>query len=543
MATRETGKQRASRIPLDYYKRPNRLERWKGTLALLALLASVGAAAAAWILQDGGRPYASRGPVAAVHAAWDNNCEACHAGFRPVSKSAAMAALFPASGGHAADLNCRQCHEGTAHHTDPAQLDALTPSCGGCHRDHRGRDASLVQMPDSDCTRCHSDLKASTVEGKASFENAITGLADKGQGHPDFRSLKSDPGRLKFNHRLHMLPGQVLEPGQAKPWTLGRIADKTARERYAAAPWQADKSDAAPVVLDCGSCHRRDAGDFGITPANRPEGLASAALTPRAAGDYVLPINYETHCAACHPLTFDANLKGKDGQPVSVPHRLQPDEVKDFVRGAYVAAYGNKSLDQRVADAAKAGPKPSRPLPGKLTAEEQAALDSAGNESQKAEQFLFKADVARADGYLTSGKSACGECHVFDTAGESKRVLPVQVNNVWLRHAKFSHVAHRAFDCRGCHANAYAYEADGKTLNKNASVDHSDVLIAGVDNCRQCHAPAAGVRSDCGECHLYHNGSGDHSLQGLGAAARDPGGAEKPRRFSDVSQFLRGTAD
>jgi hypothetical protein len=541
MASRETGKQRATRIPLDYFKHPNRLERWKGMLALIALLVSVGVAAAAWLLRDGGRPYISRGPVASVHAAWDNNCEACHAGFQPINKSGATAVFFANPGSHDSTVNalCENCHNGTVHHA--SQLDAMTPTCGGCHRDHRGRDSSLVWLPDSDCTQCHSNATASMKEAKSEYANVITGFADKSQGHPDFRSLKSDPGRLKFNHRLHMLPGQVLEPGQASPWTLGKIADKTARERYANAPWQSDKSDSAAVVLDCASCHRRDAGDLGIDLAKPPEGVATADLTPRAAGAYMLPVNYEIHCSACHPLSFDAKLKNKDGQPLAVPHHLQPNEVQNFVWGAYADAYSKKDLDQRIADALKAGPKPSRPLPGKLTAEEQAARDTVGRESLEAEQFLFKADVKRADGYLTSGKSACGECHVFEQAGASRKILPLQINNVWLAHAKFSHVAHRAFDCRGCHANAYAFEPDGKTLNKTASVDHADVLIAGVDGCRQCHAPSAGVRSDCTECHYYHNG--DRSLQGLGAAVRDPHGKEGPKRFTDVSQFLKGTRD
>jgi nitrate/TMAO reductase-like tetraheme cytochrome c subunit len=541
MLPRETGKQRAARIPLDYYKRPNRMERWKNTLALLALVATVGAAGAAWILRDGGKAYISRGPVSSVHAAWDNKCETCHADFHPIGRNSLAAALFSPSEGResAANLRCMDCHEGTGHHKD--QLQTMTPGCGACHRDHRGLDASLVRLADSDCIQCHSNLQSSTTATKTEFENGIVGFADKSQGHPEFRSLKSDPGRLKFNHALHMRPGQVIAAGQANPWTLGKIADETARERYANAPSQGGKKGNSDlVVLDCASCHRLDAGDFGIDPAKKPAGLASSALTPRAAGAYILPVNYEVHCAACHPLTFDAKLKGKNDQLVSVPHHLQPDQVKDFVWGAYAEAYGQKTLDQRAAEAAKAGPKSSRPLPGKLTADEQAAREAIGKDALEAEQFLFKAEVNRADGYLTSGKSACGECHVFDTASGSKRILPLQVNNVWFAHAKFSHVSHRALDCRGCHANAYAFEADGK-INASASEDHSAVLIAGVESCRQCHSPAGGVRSDCTECHLYHHG--DQSRQGIGAAARDPGGKDSPRLFKDIQQFLKGTQD
>jgi hypothetical protein len=542
MPPRDTGKQRAARIPLDYYKRPNAMERWKGLLALLALVVTLGGVAAAWVMADGGRPFVSRGPVASVHAAWDNTCEACHSDFHPISKNSVLSFLQPAGNAESAsNLRCEQCHSGADHHQN--QLVSMTPGCGGCHRDHRGREASLVVLPDSDCTQCHSNLKASTKDGKSEYEktgNIITGFADPARGHPGFRSLEKDPGRLKFNHALHMRPGQVIAEGQDKPWTLGRIADKSTRERYADAPWQTDKADGAPVVLDCASCHRLDAGDFGIDPANKPAGVPAAELAPRAAGAYMLPVNYGVHCSACHPLTFDPNVKDKDGQVVSVPHRLQPDAVKNFVWGAYADAFLRKNPDQPVGDALKAGPKPSRPLPGKLTEAERAARESVGKDTAQAEDFLFQKEVKRTDGYLYKGKTTCGECHVYDTAGGAMKIQPLMINAVWLARAKFNHVSHRAADCRICHPNAYAVDADGKTPNPKASVDSKDVLIEGIGNCRLCHNPSAGVRSDCTACHYYHNG--DRPLQGLGAAARDPHepGKDIPRRFGTTEQFLRG---
>src|SRR5207245_45986 len=73
-AHHETGKKRASRISLDYFKHPTLLERGKNWLSLLLLLAAVvyvGYALA------GNHKTVSRGPVAGVHAAWDNNCQAC----------------------------------------------------------------------------------------------------------------------------------------------------------------------------------------------------------------------------------------------------------------------------------------------------------------------------------------------------------------------------------------------------------------------------------------------------------------------------------
>lgn len=514
MPPRETGKKRASRIPLNYYKTPNRMERWKSKLALLALLVTAGAVGAAWVLRDGGKEFISRGPVAGVHAAWDNQCQACHADFKPMTKGNVASAFFGQSGSHdfASNLRCEQCHAGTDHN-DKMKLD-MTQSCGGCHRDHRGRDTSLVRLADADCTSCHANLKANVADGKQTDFESIASFAT----HPEFKPLKNDPGRLKFNHKLHMTPGQVDPPDAAGPMTLGRIADAATRKRYAEAPWQLNKADGEAVVLDCASCHRLDAGDWGITMKDKPASLAASALRPRAAGAYMQPINYELHCAACHPLTFDAKVKGKDGQLIAAPHGLQPAQVRDFIFGAYADKMGGEGIKQWLQDAMKSAANPERPLPGKRP---QA---SVGDATAEAAEYVFNSNVDRADNFLKSGKTACGECHEYAVSGKTKTIEPVLVNDVWLPHAKFSHTAHRAFECRGCHKDAYTSEKS------------SAILIADVTSCRECHSPAGGVRSDCTECHRYHNGG--HPLQGPGAAARDPA-----KKFSEVQKFLQGKQD
>src|SRR5690348_2383413 len=91
MPARETGKQRATRIPLDYYKRPDRLLRWRRRLALaafivaLAWLATGFAPGGRWGVRSNGlgRLRYSHGPVAKVHATWEAQCEVCHVPFQP----------------------------------------------------------------------------------------------------------------------------------------------------------------------------------------------------------------------------------------------------------------------------------------------------------------------------------------------------------------------------------------------------------------------------------------------------------------------------
>src|SRR5262245_34917215 len=84
---RETGKRRALRIPLDYYKKANPLERRKLLLALIALLAAGGWIAYLFATGESGQRAFSHGPLAAVHQNLDASCEKCHVSFEPIASS------------------------------------------------------------------------------------------------------------------------------------------------------------------------------------------------------------------------------------------------------------------------------------------------------------------------------------------------------------------------------------------------------------------------------------------------------------------------
>jgi hypothetical protein len=130
---------------------------------------------------------------------------------------------------------------------------------------------------------------------------------------------------------------------------------------------------------------------------------------------------------------------------------------------------------------------------------------------------------------LASGGYACGKCHDLAGAGKGEaRVAEMTTNPVWFPHSRFSHVAHRGVSCAACHpGTGPAYHGEGWDAEKEP------IRIAGVDSCRQCHAPrgagGGGVRHGCTDCHRYHNG--DHPLQGRAAGARDPGEPLRPHEF------------
>src|ERR1051325_9643403 len=215
----------SSRVPLDHFKRDDSINHWKlrlGGVAFVIALAWAGTHAA---LSEQRDFHSSRGPVHAVHQSWEMQCSTCHVDFTPIS-SYSWAAPF-LSDATESSLRCKSCHEGAVHHT--SQSPEL--ACGSCHREHRGRDASLVRLPDSDCTQCHKELhghKRAHPAPEKPFANAVIRFDDS---HPRFRSIEKDPGKLKFNHQLHLAEGMANGKDGGKRFTFVQIEPEY-RQRY-----------------------------------------------------------------------------------------------------------------------------------------------------------------------------------------------------------------------------------------------------------------------------------------------------------------------
>ncbi|MGI8982115.1 MAG: cytochrome c3 family protein [Pirellulaceae bacterium] len=301
---RETARQRALRIPLAYHRTRGMLGWTKLGLSLLFFLG--GGCYIAWVLGGGKRAakQLSPGTLASAHARWESDCKACHVPFTP-TRSDSFGATH-----HQSDAKCNACHKAAVHQEN--QIAHEVESCASCHREHQGKQALLVRTDDQNCTSCHSSIADHrTSAGVAPISDVSRfALGENGQPppHPAFRSLEteSDPGNIRFSHRLHMMPGQ-LYPGQ---------------------PPHAGKE---LVQLKCESCHEP---------------------TPTAAGDgaYMQPIKYEQHCRSCHPL----HVPG--GGAAAIPHGLKAVQLKAAVVVSLAANDGGKSA---------AVPLPKRPIPGK----------------------------------------------------------------------------------------------------------------------------------------------------------------------------------
>ena len=163
----ETSKKRTVRIPLDYYKRPDRLAWWRRVLSALAVLVAVAwAAGIGWDFwsparrQERARRLASHGPLTRSHAAWEMQCEACHTPFQSIGVETWAAPVLGDS--RQSSQQCQACHAAGIHHVRQQPPDL---ACARCHHDHQGRDASLVRNADQQCTQCHADLTAHVQGG------------------------------------------------------------------------------------------------------------------------------------------------------------------------------------------------------------------------------------------------------------------------------------------------------------------------------------------------------------------------------------------
>lgn len=458
-----------------YFRRWNKVERWKWLLTGVVLVVGLGWLAAAPVARMLGRTNTderySHGPLADPHAAWDANCEVCHVGHSPDE----FGWGFWKAGdrwNNGFEETCLKCHAAPRHFNPDARPGGRREgACNSCHHDHRGRSFSLTRISDAHCTSCHDEsMPAYHGRRPDRYTHFVT-------GHAEFAPLTTPPARsMKFSHALHLSPGltAIRPPENDKLMVKG--------------------ADGNPAQLSCASCHTLDDGRKGP-------------------GAYYQPVTYERHCQTCHSLGTVG--EAKDGRsPIAIPHRRQPAEVRGLIEGATALdlGLGSPAAGQPAVPFVRQQPDPPAANPNLGRLKELAA--------------------AREKIVLAN----CRKCHDVD---EKDAIRPVGTPAVWYPHAKFNHAAHRLVlssqpgntdGCNVCHTS-YAPPAPGSAL-----VEKEPLNLPGVETCRLCHAPLGstkekpgGVRYGCTDCHGYHNG--EHPLQGRGALGRNP---ERPSLFDGL---------
>ena len=124
--------------------------------------------------------------------------------------------------------------------------------------------------------------------------------------------------------------------------------------------------------------------------------------------------------------------------------------------------------------------------------------------SPEASKVQKAARVAEEEVFTRTG---CYLCHNYsekptnEQRGDETRYLITRPNvpAVWFTKARFDHGAHNNISCESCHEHV------------RKSTETSEVLLPGIETCRDCHVEGERpgyVRSDCAQCHVYHKALG-----------------------------------
>lgn len=490
----------AKRIDLSYIKQPSPLRTLRRTLVIVCALAAV--AWGGWAMLVRGERLYNPGPVAAVHAMFENNCEACHQG------AGGKGGSFIKS---VTDAACLKCHDGAIHSDKQTSLvsleagkPAMSSNCTTCHVEHKGHDA-LAGTSDMLCTRCHENLSAN-VAGKSAMQDNVKTFAAP-PAHPPFgRVLKqgsekwNDPTPLKFNHQKHL----ALAGGKA---------------------------------LDCVSCHKPS------TTGNRR---------------IMQPVSFEANCQECHPLTLSPELPDVPHQSIEIVRLFTSTVPSSFSQklAAMTPAEKEKTLTittekkiglRRVTETKKVTEAEWLEAQTKDLIDKKVASSPAANEpAWAAIQAMEPAakNAAALELYAAYGMSvSCSYCHtlkgnpagVAKSAGDLLHTLPTGFSLAmkvpttapsaaptsrpvataegrrWFTASIFDHDAHREMACIDCHA-----QAKGSSLT-------SDVLLPDIQSCTSCHHPGGAAKgaasNNCVTCHVYHDRAKEtHPVKGLASS-------------------------
>jgi len=231
------------------------------------------------------------------------------------------------------------------------------------------------------------------------------------------------------------------------------------------------------VQLTCDECHRTSSSDSLPYAAMFHPVAGSSEPSPRGEGANMVPIRFADHCGGCHLLHFDKHF-GDEQVPHDKPQVIHTFLLKRFAE--YAAAHPGVVHEVET---------PSRQMP------QDARIPRVARSPAEWVQFRT------ADAEWLLWTKTCRQCHLINPTNGAPppEVAPSNISRRWLKHAEFDHRPHRMMSCTACHSRALE------------SHDTSDILLPGIETCRQCHredGPSKEVAEGrCRECHQYHDWS------------------------------------
>ncbi len=353
--------------------------------------------------------------------------------------------------------DCTQCHQ-------HAFLRVRDSACIACHKDTRAHadpvKFHISELGDANCRDCHQDHNGPTgmvrtdqrlcadchgdLRARTAGASKLPDVSDFTKQHPEFR----------LN-----LPAWDVN-GDFVPQTV---------------TWNKDLSEASGLKFN----HKKHLVAKGLsTPTGHQVLTCAKCHQPEPGGARMKPIAFETICYECHALGFDTLAPDRQ-----VPHGKVAAVI--YTLNEY---YANRALEGGYADARAPTIVQQRRRPGQppqSRAEKQEALAWARERAEQATQTLFT-------------DKACVTCHTVTAPlgpDSTWKIAPVRVSGAWYVDASFPHARHTTMDCEDCHADA------------SKSTRASDLLIPGIETCRQCHGGEHSdnkVRSTCIDCHSFH---------------------------------------
>ncbi len=370
------------------------------------------------------------GQVASAHYYFQQDCGVCHQNaFEPVT-----------------DARCVNCHDQTAPHVEPDFYDLpeiQQTRCAVCHPEHNGKHA-LVRQDDHLCSQCHQNLQARV-------DTDLDDASDFGQHHPELRAslLREDNGTFHIE-RLSERQPQFVETSHLK------FSHETHLDRRGLMTLDGVER------LWCEDCHQRDKGE-----------------------KKTHPIDYQKHCANCHPLNFtplDNNRLVPHGRVAEVLFTLE----EYFGNLALLGGY--EDFDGEQVPEVVSGQRDVE----ELTAEQlHAAMAWAKQKAESVGEDVFEF-------------SLCINCHTVEKTQEDPprwEIATVGISQQWYPKAYFNHEQHKSNTCVTCHLAP-------------ESPSSEEILMPTLTTCRECHAGITSpnkLQSTCVDCHGFHTQT-DHVM-------------------------------
>ncbi len=364
--------------------------------------------------------------------------------------------------------------------------------------------------------------------------NSVTNFASP-QGHPEWavlRDKRQDTTPYKFGHKMHNDPEaagmqsllQAIKDGKSEANRAGRDTGRAIHVESASR----DGKDL--LVMSCTFCHEAD-----------------------AAGAYMRPVKFDTHCADCHTGTLgtvgasgeslkwvDKIVSSKAAQglvrPTAIPHGTAADAAGavDLALAAWIAEQPPQFPVKAAAPTGAEGEKKAEEAkPAEDAGGGRRRRPAGGGDAPKPEEAKSGEGAAAAAPPTEGGGGGRRRAGSTPAAESAKPLASAKLPGfadqaalgAWMAGQRKQIIAGKVVDaCGKCHQGitpgpeaqpeafkisdqkipqvwltrshfSHAYHAMVSCVSCHAqapgSTDTKDVMLPGVASCRECHAPNA----------------------------------------------------